>query len=106
MPAYVYIVLFVAWIAWFSAFLSRKPASGGRQINKQARWGIVLQMVAFALLWQGRFWERLPDKTLIPALVLLLAAALLSWTGVAALQLMQSRAALHETIQRPAGETK
>jgi protein-S-isoprenylcysteine O-methyltransferase Ste14 len=85
MPTYVYVILFVSWLAWFSAFLSRKRATGAREIKKQARWGILLEAVAFALLWQGRFWERAPGWKLVPAVVLLVSAALLSWTGVAAL---------------------
>ena len=84
-PTYVYIILFLGWLAWFSAFLSRKRATGARQINKRARWGILLEVAGFALLWQGRFWEKGPGWRLIPAVVLLASAALLSWSGVNAL---------------------
>jgi protein-S-isoprenylcysteine O-methyltransferase Ste14 len=85
MPTYVYIILLVGWILWFSAFLFRKPATHARQIKKQARWGVLLEGVAFALVWQGRFWEREPGWKLFPAVLLLASAALLSWTGVTAL---------------------
>ena len=85
MPTYVYAILFVTWLAWCSAFLSRKRATVARRINKQARWGIVLEGVAFALIWQGRFWERTPGWKLLPALLLLVAAAVLSWSAVSAL---------------------
>src|SRR3954467_7944583 len=77
--------LFLAWLAWFSAFLFRKRASGARQIKKQARWGILLEGVGFALVWQGRFWGHEPGWKLVPALVFLIGAPILSWTGVAAL---------------------
>src|SRR3954453_12243003 len=33
MPTYLYIILFLAWLAWFSAFLFRKRASGARQMH-------------------------------------------------------------------------
>jgi protein-S-isoprenylcysteine O-methyltransferase Ste14 len=85
MPTYVYLVLLLGWLAWFSAFLSRKRAPDARKVNKQARWGILLEGVGFALVWQGRFWAREPGWKLVPAAVLLLSAALLSWAGVAAL---------------------
>ena len=85
MPAYLYIVLLVGWAAWMSAFLSRKRAPAAHQINKRARWGILLEGVAFAVLWQGQFWERDPGWRVIPAILLLLLAAVLSWTGVRAL---------------------
>jgi len=85
MPAYLYIALLVGWAAWMSAFLSRKRAPAAHQINKRARWGILLEGVAFAVLWQGQFWERDPGWRVIPAILLLLLAAVLSWTGVRAL---------------------
>lgn len=85
MPGYVYFILFVSWAVWFSAFLSRKQATGAQRIQKRARWGILLQVAAFALIWQGRFWERRPGWKLMPAIVLLASAAFLSWSGVAAL---------------------
>jgi protein-S-isoprenylcysteine O-methyltransferase Ste14 len=85
MARYVYAVLSVGWLAWFSAFLTRKRAPHARKINKQARWGILLEGVGFAMIWQGRFWAREPGWKLVPAAVLLVLAATLSWTGVAAL---------------------
>lgn len=85
MPFYVYLVLLLAWLTWFSAFLSRKRAGPALRINKLARWGVLLQLAGFALVWQGRFWERVLDWRFLVALPLLIGAALLSWTGVAAL---------------------
>jgi protein-S-isoprenylcysteine O-methyltransferase Ste14 len=85
MSTYIYIILLLGWVAWSSAFLSRKRATGARQIKKQARWGMLLEGIGFALIWQGRFWERAPGWKLVPALLLLVSAALLSWTSVASL---------------------
>jgi protein-S-isoprenylcysteine O-methyltransferase Ste14 len=87
MPIYVYIILVLAWFGWFSPFLLRRQSSGKpQQVNVRARWGITLEFVAFALLWQGRFWEREPQLwRLVIAILLLAAACLLSWTAVGAL---------------------
>src|SRR3954469_398831 len=85
MPTYVYLILSLGWLAWFSAFLTRKRAPHAWKINKQARWGILLEGVGFGLVWQGRFLAREPGWKLAPAAVLLVAASLLSWTGVAAI---------------------
>lgn len=85
MPLHVYIVLFLAWVAWCSAFVFRKSSGSLLQINKKARWGILFQTVGFALLWQGRFWERTPDWKFLVALAPLAGAVILAWTGVAAL---------------------
>jgi protein-S-isoprenylcysteine O-methyltransferase Ste14 len=85
MPTYLYFILLVSWIAWVSAFLTRKRTTTARQINPRARWGILLEAVGFGLLWQGHFWERDPGWRVIPAVALFSLAAVLSWTGVAAL---------------------
>ena len=85
MPIYVYMILTLGWLAWFAAFLTRKRAPRAWKINKQARWGILLEGIGFGLVWQGRFWAREPGWRIFPAALLLIAAALLSWTGVAAL---------------------
>lgn len=85
MPIYVYVFLFSAWAIWLLPFLLRKRAKRAQQINKNARWGILLEGIGFGLVWQGRFWERDPGWKMTPAVLLLAGAAMLSWTGVAAL---------------------
>ena len=85
MPLYSYAILLIAWVAWFSAFVFRKPAAHAARTNKHARWGIALEATAFALICQGRFWLRNPGWKLAPAVLLLASAALLSWTAVTAL---------------------
>src|SRR5258708_19306624 len=60
-PAYAYAILTGGWLIWLTPFLrakqSEKPA---KQVDRRARWGILLVAVAYTLLWQGRFWERAP----------------------------------------------
>ncbi len=42
-----------------SAFYFGEAASElTSQIDKRARWGILLEMFSFAALWQGKFWEQ------------------------------------------------
>ncbi len=61
MPTYAYVILVLGWLIWLTPFLrakqSEKPA---KQVDRRARWGILLVAVAYTLLWQGRFWERSP----------------------------------------------
>lgn len=87
MPPYVYVILAVGWLVCFSAFIFRKPsATKAQQVKTHARWGIFLEMIAFLLLWQGRFWDRTPQPwRVIVAVALLSCASLLSWSAVSAL---------------------
>jgi protein-S-isoprenylcysteine O-methyltransferase Ste14 len=86
MPAAGYLILFAGWIVWLLPFLLRRPARAGRQTDKRARWGMALQGVAYAVLWQGPFWRRTPSAGAFTAAIVLFAvAALLSWRSVPAL---------------------
>jgi protein-S-isoprenylcysteine O-methyltransferase Ste14 len=82
-----YIVLAAGWLVWFIPFPltgwnSKTPARS----DNRARWGIVLQIVAYLLLWQGQLWERSPGRWQVTCSVLFLAlAAVLSWTATRAL---------------------
>ena len=83
MPAYAYSILAAGWILWFLPFfvLNRKSQKA-QQVDKRARLGIVLVMIAYTLLWQAHFWERKPHAWQFALSILLFAlAALLSWTG-------------------------
>ena len=84
MPIYAYVMLIAGWAVWIAPFLlyprsPRTPAT----IDRRARWGMVIEAVAFTLLWQTRFWERSPQawRTLLSALCFV-AAACFSWTAV------------------------
>ncbi|HEY7210634.1 MAG TPA: isoprenylcysteine carboxylmethyltransferase family protein [Bryobacteraceae bacterium] len=87
MQFYVYLILACAWVIWFAPFVFlANRSSKAQQVNRRARWGIVLQMIAYALLWQGRFWERdVPVWKLSVAVLFFIAASLLSWSSVRAL---------------------
>jgi protein-S-isoprenylcysteine O-methyltransferase Ste14 len=84
MPAYVYGVILVGWGLWaLPFFLIRKgETTGTPHIVRRARWGIVIQAIGFAIVWQGNFWLRTPQVWRVFAGVLFLGLAdLLSWTS-------------------------
>jgi protein-S-isoprenylcysteine O-methyltransferase Ste14 len=87
MPAYAYAIIVAGWLFWLTPFLrarqSEKPA---KQVDRRARWGILLVAIAYTLLWQGHFWERPLQPWQVPLSILLFVlASLLSWTGARAL---------------------
>lgn len=87
MPFHGYVVLVVGWAVWFTPFLLAKRANEpARVLDRRARWGVALVIVGYAVLWQGKFWERpLPARRLAISVVLLLLACIFSWTGTRAL---------------------
>jgi protein-S-isoprenylcysteine O-methyltransferase Ste14 len=87
MPTYLYLVLAAGWLIWLTPFvLSQRRTQRPARLDRRARWGIALQGVAYALLWQGKFWLRSPAVWQITlSMIFLVAAALFSWTGARAL---------------------
>jgi protein-S-isoprenylcysteine O-methyltransferase Ste14 len=87
MPAYAYAILVSGWLVWLTPFLrARQTEKPAKQIDRRARWGILLVGVAYTLLWQGRFWERSPRQWQVAlSLVFFVFASFLSWTGARAL---------------------
>ena len=87
MPIYAYITLAVGWLFWFLPF----PITGWNRASPQksdprARWGIFLQAISYALLWQGHFWTRsLSPWRFALATFFLALAILLAWTATRAL---------------------
>jgi protein-S-isoprenylcysteine O-methyltransferase Ste14 len=55
-------------------------------VEKRARWGLLLQCVAYSLLWQGPFWNRTPNAGKVACAVFFFTAAcILSWTATRSL---------------------
>jgi len=83
MPVYAYGIVAAAWIAWMLPFVRvRRRAPPAQQVDRRARWGILLVAISFATLWQYQFWETsLPVWRLALAVVLLLLADTLSWSA-------------------------
>jgi len=82
-----YGLLAAGWIAWVTPFAFKKRhASTAAKTDPRARWGILLQAIAYSLLWQGRFWTRSPGELRIAfSAASFLIAAWLCWTSVNAL---------------------
>lgn len=84
---YGYLALAVGWIVWVTPFvLAKRSGEPPKVIDRRARWGLVLECIAYAVLWQGRFWEKeLTAWQLGLAIVFFALAALFSWTATRAL---------------------
>jgi protein-S-isoprenylcysteine O-methyltransferase Ste14 len=87
MPAYAYGILLAGIIAWFTPFvLAHRKVASASMVDKRSRWGVLLQLSAYTLLWQGQFWTRqFPPWRLVVCIALFGLAILLSWTSSSAL---------------------
>ena len=83
-----YVILAIGTIAWFAPFpvYYTRGAKGPLTKDYAARWGILLECVAYSLLWQGHFWLITPAFWQFALSVLLFViAAVTSWTASIAL---------------------
>lgn len=87
MPAYAYGVLAFGCLIWMLPFLLlKRNKEKAQHVDRRARWGILLMVIAFSSLWQGKFWETSPAAwRLALSIILFILASLLSWTAVQAL---------------------
>jgi len=88
MQRYAYVVLFLGWFVWFLPFVVAKLRGGeaAKHVDRRARWGIVLQAIAYAVLWQGKFWVHPVSVWRFGlAIVFLVIANLLAWSGTRSL---------------------
>jgi protein-S-isoprenylcysteine O-methyltransferase Ste14 len=85
-PVYAYFVILAGTALWFSPFVARFNLKAPQIVDRRARWGMLLELVAYALLWQGPFWTRSPQTWQIAVSFLCFGLAnLLSWSGSRAL---------------------
>lgn len=87
MPVYAYFLILLGIVVWFYPFVpAHQKTRSASVVNRTSRWGVLLQFLAFTLLWQGHFWTRpLPWWRLLVSLVLFVLAIALSWTSSHAL---------------------
>lgn len=87
MPSYAYVVLAAGFLIWVAPFLlARRKSEAPSKVDRRARWGMVLQGIAYMLLWQGHFWGApLLTWRLVLSILFLGMAGFLSWTGTRAL---------------------
>jgi protein-S-isoprenylcysteine O-methyltransferase Ste14 len=83
----MYLSIAALTILWFIPFISVwRKRTAAEQIDRRARWGILLEFGSYALIWQGPFWTRSPRAwQVVLAILLLLLACLLSWTSTRSL---------------------
>ena len=87
MPSYAYATLAAGCLLWVAPFLlARRKSEAPSKTDRRARWGMALPGIAYALLWQGRFWNAvLPTWRFALSVTFLAMAAALSCTGTWAL---------------------
>ena len=87
MPLYAYLLILVGIVLWFYPFVpAHQKTPGASVVNKTSRWGMLLQFLAFTLLWQGHFWLRsLPWWRTAASVSLFALAIALSWASSRAL---------------------
>jgi protein-S-isoprenylcysteine O-methyltransferase Ste14 len=74
-------------ILWLAPFLVAKRGSGGlAAVDRRARWGLLLEVIAIGLMLQSRFWAvQVLSWRVVASAAFFLLAALLSWTSTRAL---------------------
>ena len=84
MQPYTYIIFSVGSVLWFLPFvIARRRNETPQKVNPRARWGIVLQALAYGILWQNHFWERSPAAWKVALAVMLFSGAtILVWSAV------------------------
>jgi protein-S-isoprenylcysteine O-methyltransferase Ste14 len=87
MRAYAFAFVVTGWLVWLTPFLLQKRSAGpAKELDRRARWGVLLVAIAYSLLWQSKFWERsIQGWQLVLSTLFFLLAALLSWTAASAL---------------------
>lgn len=82
MPAHVVAILGAAWLAWMTPFFLVKRGPSAQTVDRRARWGIVLEGIGFALVWQKPLWIAQPGMwRLMLGVVTLALGPLLTWTS-------------------------
>jgi protein-S-isoprenylcysteine O-methyltransferase Ste14 len=88
MPGYAYLLVATGAIVWFVPFVPAHQKTGpAKVVNRRSRWGVLLQLAAYTLLWQGHFWTRsLPAWRTLVSIALFAVASALSWSSSHALR--------------------
>jgi protein-S-isoprenylcysteine O-methyltransferase Ste14 len=86
-PLYCYIFVVVGVLLWLAPFVRTGwSSSATRNVDRRSRWGLVLQLVGYTLMLQGRFWAVTPRLwQVLASLLCFVLAIALSWTATRAL---------------------
>ena len=89
MPVYDLAILGAGWALWVAPFFLLKrshPSSAPATVDRRARWGIGLQMLAFSAVWFAPFSMGAPAAWRVAFAVVFFAAGdVLTWTATRAL---------------------
>ena len=87
LPRYAYAIIIIGTAVWFYPFVpAHQKTPPANLVNRRSRWGALLQLVAYTVLWQGHFWTRpLPGWRAVASLLLFALAAALSLASSRAL---------------------
>jgi protein-S-isoprenylcysteine O-methyltransferase Ste14 len=83
MSLYIFGMLAAAWLAWMVPFfLVKRGGEAAQTLDRRARWGIVVQALAYMIVWQPALWMRTLPLWRIPAAAIFLTLGpVLSWTS-------------------------
>jgi protein-S-isoprenylcysteine O-methyltransferase Ste14 len=86
-PLYCYIIVVVGVVLWFSPFVRTGwSTSAAQSVDRRSRWGLVLELIGYALMLQSRFWDVSPQRwRVLASLLCFVIAIALSWTATRAL---------------------
>ena len=87
MPPYAYAILAAGWLVWMTPFfLAKRNTEAAAEVDRRARWGVLLEAISYAMLWQSKFWAQpLPGWRIALSVLFFVFAGLLSWTGAQSL---------------------
>ena len=88
MPVYIFAILIAGWVAWCTPFVlaaGKRPSSRADALDRRARWGVILQALSYALIWQGLKPMEPPVWRIALSVLFLAAASAFSWSGTRAL---------------------
>jgi protein-S-isoprenylcysteine O-methyltransferase Ste14 len=77
-------LLIASWLLWMTPFfLMKRNRERAAQVDKRARGGIVIQSLAYCLLWQSDFWNHpLPVWRMALAGLFFAVGVLLVWDAI------------------------
>ena len=87
LPTGIYVLGVAGWLIWFLPFpLTGWSTQTPARRDSRARWGLILETIAYLLLFANPFWTRSPAPwRIVCSVVFLSFASLLSWTSTRAL---------------------
>jgi protein-S-isoprenylcysteine O-methyltransferase Ste14 len=74
-------LILAGWTGWVIPFFLVKKSGPPQQLDRRARWGIVLQGIGFVLIWQIRWRAPVGPIRLVISALFFVIAITISWTA-------------------------